>query len=136
MNHIGQWIAVFLTISDHSSDIIPWITIILHSFNYFNDCINISIIFLNVFSFKFLNVLLLLKLFYSFILIFFNLIILFPSNLFKLFFLLMLGFFIMQEILIDRFVKCCKFYTFLLCIFNIFIWRKFKIVSLFDFTLF
>lgn len=109
MNHIGQWISIFFTFQHHSLNSIPVVAIILHRFNDFDDSLDIFKILLNVFSFDFVYVLLLLKLLYSRLLIFFNLLVLLPCNFFKLFFFLVLVFFVFWIIFTHTTIECIKF---------------------------
>lgn len=90
MNHVGQGIAILLALTDHSRDVVPRITVILHGLDDFDDRVNISDVLFDVFGFKFVNVLLFLKLSYSLILVSFDLIVLLPSDSLDIFFLLVL----------------------------------------------
>lgn len=129
MYHICEWISILFTFQDHSLNSVPIIAIIFHSFNNFDDGLNILTILFNVLSFNFINILLFLQLFYSWLLIFFDLFILFPGNLFKLFFLLMLVFFILWIILTHWGIKCVKFKRCMcLLIFYIFIRAVLKVL--------
>ena len=127
---VSQRIAIFLTLGDHSGDVVPWIAIFLHCFNDFNNGVNIADIFLYVLRFDFVNILLKLKFSDPLILISFNLIILFPRYSFNVFFFLVLEFFVILEILVHWLIKSSQLFTGKIEIFCILIRRKFKVLNL------
>lgn len=129
MDHIGKWITVFLTFAHHSWYIIPRISVILHSFDNLNDSINISYIFLNILGFEFVDILFLLKFSDSFILILFDLVILFPGDSLDILLFLMLTLFVVDKIFRDSFIESCILLAWLSQVFCIFVWRKLKILD-------
>jgi len=131
MNHVSQGISIFFAFSDHSCYCVPRIPVILHGFDNFNDGVDVLNIFLDVLGLQFVNILFLLEFFNSVILIFFNLIKFFPSNLFKSFLLLMLGFFIFRKVFCNGLIKCGIFLFWTILKFYIIVWRKLKILFLF-----
>lgn len=130
VNCVSQRITIFLALGNHSRDIIPWVPIFLHCFNDFNNRVNIANIFFYVFCFDFVNILLKLKFSDPFILISFNLIILFPRYSFNVFFFLVLEFFVVLEILVCSIIKSSQLFTGIIKIFCILIRRKFKVLNL------
>lgn len=109
MDHICQWISILFTFQNHPLNSIPVISIILHGFNDFNDGLDIFKILFNVFSFDFVDILLLLKLFYSRLLIFFYLLVFLPCDFFKLFLLLVLIFLVLWIIFAHTTIERVKF---------------------------
>lgn len=129
MNHIGQWITIFLTFAHHSWDIIPRIPVILHSFDNFNDSIDISYILLNILSFEFVDILFLLKFSNSLILIFLDLVILFPGDSLDILLFLMLALFVVNKIFRDCLIESCILLAWLSQVFCIFVWWKLKVLD-------
>lgn len=127
---VSQRISIFLALSNHSRNIIPRITIFLHCFNNFNNRIDVSDIFFNVLCFNFINILLKLKFSDPFILISFNLIVLFPCYSFDVFIFLVLKFFVVFEILIYSLIECRQLFTWKIEILCVFKRRKLKILNL------
>ncbi len=106
VNHISQRIAVLFAFTYHSGNIIPRVPVILHGFDDLDYSVYICNIFLNIFSFQLINILFLLKFPNSFVLIFFNLIVLFPCNAFNVLFFFVLIFFVIPEIQRYGLIKC------------------------------
>ncbi len=105
VNHISQRITVLFAFTYHSGYVIPRVPVIFHGFDNLDNGIYICNIFLNIFSFKLINVLLLLKFSYSFVLIFFDLVILFPCYSFNVLFFFVLILFVILEIQRDCLIK-------------------------------
>lgn len=130
MDSIGQWITIFLTFSNHPRNIFPWVAIVLHGFDNFDNRIYILNIFLDVLGFYFIYVLFLLQFSYSFVLILFYLFILFPCYLSKLFLLFIYCFFIFQKILIHWFIEGFIVFDGIVLILDVFVWWKLEIFHL------
>jgi len=130
MYHVGKRISVLFAFADHAGDIVPRITVVFHSLDYLDDSIYIGNVLLNVPSLQNVNILLLLKFFYSLILVLFDLVILFPCNSFNVFFFLMLAFLVFQEILTDSFIKSLELFAQLIWVLAIFVRRELKVIYL------
>jgi hypothetical protein len=130
MDHVGNRVPILFTLTYHSWNIIPRVSIILHSFDDFNDSVDIGNVFLNVLSFDFVNVLFLLELFDSLILVIFNLTVFLPGYSFKIFLFLILSFFVVHKVLCYSLIKSRRLFAWIVEVFYIFVRRKLEVIFL------
>ena len=128
MDHVCQRITRLTTLGYHALHCFPRIAISFHSWDNFNDSFYLFHILFNQLSFTSIFLLLLNKSLHSFFLILSNLLIFFPSKLFKSLLFLMRTLFIFGEILRD-----CSSKTLCLCNlpilqFAVCKWTKLKVI--------
>lgn len=130
MNHVCKGISILFTFANHSWDVIPWVAIIFHSFDDFNDGVNIGNVLLDVLSFEFVDILLLLEFSDSLVLILLDLVVLFPCNSFDVFLLLVVILFIIGEILTHRLIEGGELFTGVVWVLAVSVGREFEVVEL------
>lgn len=105
MDHVRQRVPVLPAFVYHPPDVLPRVPVLLHRLDNFYDRLHVRNVLLNVLSFNFIDILLLLKLLHPLILVLFYLVIFLPRDSFIVFLILMLRLFILQEILPHRFIE-------------------------------
>ena len=111
MDEIGKRVSIFFAFGNHPADDIPWVPIFFHRFDDLDDGFHVFDILFNVGCFKFINLLFLLEFVNSRLLIFFDLVILFPGKLLKNFLFLVLTFLVMFVVLFDCLIEVFLFHA-------------------------